>query len=316
MVMAMVMTQLCHRVAVTGSTGFIGMHLLRGLHAAGAEIVAIAAADKHIERLEGLPFPVEQIIVDDICNLGNAIRQAKAEYVIHLSAFVSTERSLHALDETLRQNLLPTISLLAAAAEVEAARVVLLGSCEEYSQKTAPFDTGLATDPSSPYGASKAAATAYARMFTNSFRLSTVVLRPSVVYGPGQSDRMLISQVMKAMSKNRSVEVTRGEQTRDFIFVEDVVQAIIRSLTVPSAEGDVWNVGSGEVVTVRNCLERIERITGRTGLIEYGKRSYSENEIFQYELKVRGTYAAFDWKPSVTLDEGLHKTWESFRDKV
>ena len=314
--MAMVMTQLRHRVAVTGSTGFIGMHLLRGLHAVGAEIVAIAAADKHIERLDELPFPVEHIIVDDICNLGDAIRRAKAEYVIHLSAFVSTERSLHALDETLRQNLLPTISLLAAAAEVQVARVVLLGSCEEYSQKTTPFDTALATDPSSPYGASKAAATAYARMFTNSFGLSTVVLRPSVVYGPGQSDRMLISQVMKAMSKNRSVEVTRGEQTRDFIYVEDVVKAIIRSLTVSSAEGDVWNVGSGEVVTVRDCLERIERITGRTGLIEYGKRSYSENEIFQYELKVQGTYAAFDWKPSVTLDEGLHKTWESFRDKV
>jgi UDP-glucose 4-epimerase len=316
MVMAMVMTQLRHRVAVTGSTGFIGMHLLRGLHAVGAEIVAIAAADKHIERLDGLPFPVEQAIVDDMCNLGDAIRRAKAEYVIHLSAFVSTERSLQALDETLRQNLLPTISLLAAAAEVQVARVVLLGSCEEYSQKTTPFDTALATDPSSPYGASKAAATAYARMFTNSFRLSTVVLRPSVVYGPGQSDRMLISQVMKAMSKNRRVEVTGGEQTRDFIYVEDVVKAIIRSLTVPSAEGDVWNVGSGEVVTVRDCLERIERITGRTGLIEYGKRSYSENEIFQYELKVRGTYAAFNWKPSVTLDEGLHKTWESFRDKV
>jgi UDP-glucose 4-epimerase len=316
MVMAMVMTQLRHRVAVTGSTGFIGMHLLRGLHAVGAEIVAIAAADKHIERLDGLPFLVEQAIVDDMCNIGDAIRRAKAEYVIHLSAFVSTERSLQTLDETLRQNLLPTISLLTAAAEVQVARVVLLGSCEEYSQKATPFDTALATDPSSPYGASKAAATAYARMFTNSFRLSTVVLRPSVVYGPGQSDRMLISQVMKAMSKNRRVEVTGGEQTRDFIYVEDVVKAIIRSLTVPSAEGDVWNVGSGEVVTVRDCLERIERITGRTGLIEYGKRSYSENEIFQYELKVQETYAAFDWKPSVTLDEGLHKTWESFRDKV
>ncbi len=139
------MTLLRHRVAVTGSTGFIGMHLLRGLHAVGAEIVAIAGADKHIERFNGLPFPVEQVIVDDVCNLGDAIRRSKAEYVIHLSAFVSTERSLHALDETLRQNLLPTISLLTAAAEVQVARVVLMGSCEEYSQKTSPFDTALAT---------------------------------------------------------------------------------------------------------------------------------------------------------------------------
>jgi UDP-glucose 4-epimerase len=236
--------------------------------------------------------------------------------VIHLGAFVSTARSMHALEETVRENLLPTISLLRAAAEAKVARVILMGSCEEYSGRTAPFDTALATDPSSPYGASKAAATAYARMFSNAFGLSTVVLRPSVVYGPGQSERMLISQVMKAIAEERTVEVTEGGQTRDFIYVEDVVTAIIRSLTVPSTDGDVWNVGSGEIVTVRECLERIERITGRVGLIEYGKRAYSENEIFQYELKLDGTFAAFDWKPTVTLDEGLHKTWEFFRDNV
>jgi len=303
-------------VAVTGATGFIGMHLLRGLHAAGAEIVAIAAADKHIERLDSLPFPLQRVVLDDTSNVGDAIREAKAEYVIHLSAFVSTARSLDALDATLRENLLPTISLLTAAAEVHADRVILMGSCEEYSQKTSPFDTALATDPSSPYGASKAAVTAYARMFSNSFGLSTVVLRPSVVYGPGQSERMLISQVMKAISENRSVEVTAGEQTRDFIYVEDVVNAIIRSLIAPGAENGVWNVGSGEVVTVRSCLESIERITGRTGLIEYGRRPYSESEIFKYELKAEETCAALDWKPSITLDEGLRKTWEFFREKA
>jgi nucleoside-diphosphate-sugar epimerase len=289
------------------------MHLLRGLHAAGAEIVAIAAADRHIDRLHTLPFPVEEVLVDDRCAIGDAIRRARAEYVIHLGAFVTTVRSQQILEETLRENLLATISLLSASAETSVARVILMGSCEEYSQKMTPFDTAVATDPSSPYGASKAAATAYARMFNNSFKLPAIVLRPSVVYGPGQSERMLISQVMKAISENRTVEVTTGEQTRDFIYVEDLVMAIIRSLTVPITEGDVWNVGSGEVVTVRDCLERIERITGRTGLIQYGKRPHSENEIFHYELKVQGTYDAFDWKPSVTLDEGLHKTWESFR---
>jgi UDP-glucose 4-epimerase len=307
---------LSRRVAVTGATGFIGMHLLRGLHAAGAEIVAIVAADKHIERLDSLPFSVQRVILGDASDMGGAIREAKAGYVIHLSAFVSTARSLEALGATLRDNLLATISLLTAAAELHADRVILMGSCEEYSQRSSPFDTALATDPSSPYGASKAAATAYARMFSNSFGLSTVVLRPSVVYGPGQSERMLISQVMKAISQNRPVEVTAGEQTRDFIYVEDVVNAIIQSLTMPNVGRGVWNIGSGEVVTVRSCLERIERITGRAGLIEYGKRPYTENEIFQYELKDEETYAALDWKPSITLDAGLRKTWEFFRDKA
>jgi UDP-glucose 4-epimerase len=306
---------LSQRVAVTGSTGFIGMHLLRSLHAAGAEIVAIAAPGKHLERLDSLPFPVEPIVVDDLSNLGDAIRHANAPYIIHLSAFISTERSLRALEQTVQQNLLPSISLLTAASETNATRVILMGSCEEYSHNVTPFDTTLATDPSSPYGASKAAATAYARMFTNAFKLPTVVLRPSVVYGPGQSPRMLISQVMQALSENRSIDVTEGKQTRDFVYVEDVVDAIILSLTTARIEGNVWNIGSGEVVIVRDCLERIERITGRTGLIEFGKRPYIEREIFHYELKVKETYAAFNWRPAVMLDEGLHRTWESIHNR-
>jgi UDP-glucose 4-epimerase len=305
---------LSHRIAVTGATGFIGMHLLRGLHAAGASIIAIVAAARHPEKLDSLSFPVERIVVDDITEIREAIRMANAQHVIHLSASVSTERTIHSLEETLHQNLLPTIALLAAAAEAKVGRVILMGSCEEYSQQASPFDVKLATDPSSPYGASKAAATAYARMFTNAFGLSTMVLRPSVVYGPGQPERMLISQVMKALSESRSIAVTEGRQTRDFIFVTDVVDAIIQAVTISPLEGHVWNLGSGEVITVRDCLERIERITGRVGLIEYGKRPYSENEIFCYELKVQDTYDAFNWKPSTMLDDGLRKTWDTFTD--
>ncbi len=311
----MAMTLVSKRVAVTGATGFIGMHLLRRLHAAGAEPVVVVEPDKHLDRLDSLPFPVERVLVGDLSKLGDAIQRAEAPYVVHLSAFVSTERSIEALEQSVQRNLLPTISLLAAASASRASRVILMGSCEEYSHNATPFDMALATDPSSPYGASKAAATAYASMFTNSFELPTVVLRPSVVYGPGQSPRMLISQVMKALAENRTIDVTEGKQTRDFVYVEDVADAIVVSLTVPRIDGRAWNIGSGEVVIVRDCLERIERITGRSGLIEFGKRPYIQREIFHYELKVKETYAAFNWRPSVMLDEGLIRTWESIRNR-
>jgi nucleoside-diphosphate-sugar epimerase len=289
------------------------MHLLRALQAVGAQTVAIVEASKHPERLDTLPFPVERIVVEDVAEMAAAVQQAAPAYVIHLSAYISTQRTLASLHESLQRNLLPTISLLTACAGLPAKRVILMGSCEEYSHNFVPFDTALATDPSSPYGASKAAATAYARMFTNSFNLPTVVLRPSVVYGPGQSQRMLISQVMQAIAAGRTIDVTEGKQTRDFVYVTDVVDAVLRALTVPGIEGDAWNIGSGEVVIVRDCLERIERITGTSGLIEYGKRAYIDKEIFHYELKVKETYAAFNWRPSVMLDEGLRRTWETIR---
>jgi UDP-glucose 4-epimerase len=301
------------RIAVTGAAGFIGMHLLHALDQAGARIVAIVVAGRNADRIRSLPFPVELILVDEVAHIGNAIRQANARYVIHLNGYITTERSLSSMQQTIEWNLLSTVSMLTACSEMEVERVILMGSCEEYGQDVAPFDTRLAPDPSSPYGASKSAATAYARMFTNSFKLPAVVLRPSVVYGPGQSPRMLISQVMKALAENRVIDVTEGRQTRDFLYVGDLVDAILLALTAPSIDGEVWNVGSGEVVTVRDCLERIEKITGRAGLIDYGGRPYIDREIFRYEINIEPTCVALQWRPVIMLDEGLRRTWQSIR---
>ncbi len=299
------------RVAVTGASGFIGRHLLRALHEAGAEITAVTIDGTPAEYLDSPPFPVERVAVDHVQNIGDGIRKAVPRYVIHLNGYISMERSVASVAKTLEWNLLSTISLLRACSEVGVERVVMMGSCEEYGQKISPFDPALAPDPNSPYGASKAAATAYARMFYGSFQLPTVVLRPSVVYGPGQSARMLIPMVMKALAENRTIDVTEGRQTRDFVFVGDVVDAIQIALEAPDIVGDVWNIGSGEIVTVRECIEEIEHVTGLTGLVHYGARPYVDREIFHYEPMVENTYQAFGWRPAITLNKGLQITWDS-----
>ena len=243
--------------------------------------------------------------------MGEAVRAAAPDFVVHLSAHVSTERSYASLAQTLEWNLLSTIDVLTACAQTGVRRVILMGSTEEYGQNAAPFDPRLGLDPPSPYAASKAAQTAYARMFHNTFGLETVILRPTVVYGPGQSPRMLISMVMEALAAGREIDVTEGKQTRDFVFIDDVVDSILLSLTAPGLAGEVWNVGSGEVVTVRDCLERIEAITATEGLVLYGARPYISREIFRYESEVESTYKALHWRPSVLLNEGLRRTWKS-----
>jgi UDP-glucose 4-epimerase len=301
------------RVAVTGAGGFTGLHLMRRLHAAGADIIAIAVAGKPTPGLDALPFSFERILVEDVRTMGDAIRQAAPRYVVHLSGFISTERSLPIIRQTMDWNLISTISLLTACTEVHAERVILMGSGDEYGQKFSPFDPARAPDPSSPYGASKAAATSYAKMFYGSFQLPTVVLRPSVAYGPGQSPRQLISMVMRALAEGRPIDVTLGEQTRDFIYIEDTISIIMEALLADGILGEDYNVGSGEIVTVRHCLELIERITGRSRLIQYGGRPYPAGERFHYEPLLEKTYKAFQWRPTVMLEEGLLRTWHSFR---
>jgi UDP-glucose 4-epimerase len=281
------------RVAVTGAGGFTGLHLMRRLHAAGADIIAIAVAGKPTPGLDALPFSFERILVEDVRTMGDAIRQAAPRYVVHLSGFISTERSLPIIRQTMDWNLISTISLLTACTEVHAERVILMGSGDEYGQKFSPFDPARAPDPS--------------------FQLPTVVLRPSVAYGPGQSPRQLISMVMRALAEGRPIDVTLGEQTRDFIYIEDTISIIMEALLADGILGEDYNVGSGEIVTVRHCLELIERITGRSRLIQYGGRPYPAGERFHYEPLLEKTYKAFQWRPTVMLEEGLLRTWHSFR---
>jgi nucleoside-diphosphate-sugar epimerase len=127
---------------------------------------------------------------------------------------------------------------------------------------------------------------------------------------------MLIAQVMAALAAGEAVDVTEGQQTRDFLYVADLVAAIVAALTEPGAAGAVLDVGSGEAVTVRECLERIERLTGRSGLVRYGARAYSERETFHYAVDPVPAREALGWEAKVGLDEGLKRVWIDTQSQV
>ncbi len=303
------------RVAVTGATGFIGTHLVDHLRAAGAHVTAIVARARASSR-DGHTDADATIFFDTPADLPVAVCAAAPEFVVHLHAAVSSARSATAIPEMVEHNLLPSIALMSAALDMNLQRLILIGSGEEFGPRTGLFNDETAPNPVSPYGASKAAVTAFARMYANAFALPVTVLRPSVVYGPGQAPRMLIPQVMQALREGREVPTTAGEQTRDFIHVDDLARGILAALTAPASgkiDGRAWNLGTGEIVTVRDTLARIERLTGTSGLIRYGALPYRTGELFRYEPEVASTFEALLWCPTLTLDEGLRQTWASFR---
>jgi UDP-glucose 4-epimerase len=296
------------RVVVTGATGFLGGHVLEQLQAAGAAVIAVVDRSRG-SRHRSPAQSVETLSFDRPDELVATVRAAHPDYVVHLHAVVTTERSAAAVQRTLEANLLPSLDLMVACDEMKAKRLILMGSGEEFGPVTGPFDEYTIADPPSPYGASKAAVTGYAKMFHRAFNLPVVVLRPSVVYGPCQAPRMLVPQVMHALREGREIAVTEGRQTRDFIYVEDVARGILAALTAPGVDGGSYNLASGEVVSVKDCLARIEAISGRSGLIRYGAIPYKAGEIFSYEPVAERTYTALDWRPRFSLDEGLAKTW-------
>jgi UDP-glucose 4-epimerase len=297
---------------VTGATGFLGTHVVEQLQASNATVVAVADKSRLPRRPYSAAKSIETIWFDRPAEMVAAVRSARPDFVVHLYAAVTTDRSAAAVRSTTEINLLPSLDLMMACAEMKIGRLILMGSGEEFGPNSGQFDDDTIADPASPYGASKAATTSYARMFSRAFDLPVVVLRPSVVYGPLQSPRMLIPQVMHALAEGREVAVTEGRQTRDFIHVEDVAHGILCALEADGKiNGRSFNLASGEIVTVKDCLARIERISGRRDLIRYGALSYKQGEIFAYEPIAERSFSALNWRPSISLDEGLASTWES-----
>ncbi len=301
------------RIVVTGATGFLAGYVIRQLRAARAEIVAVVQRSRAASRHEELNESIETLWFDHASEIAATVRGANPDYVIHLHAAISTQRTTEAFRATLEANLIPSLELMSACTEIPVKKLVLLGTGEEFGSSTGPFDESTLPDPPSPYGASKAAITTYARMFHTVFKLPVVVLRPSVIYGPGQASRMLIPQVMHALREGRAIPVTEGRQTRDFIHVEDVARGILAALVAQNVTGHSYNLASGEIVTVRDCLEKIEAITGLSGLIQYGALPYKPGEIFVYEPISAKTFTALHWRPSVWLEDGLAETWASLQ---
>jgi nucleoside-diphosphate-sugar epimerase len=237
----------------------------------------------------------------------------KPDVVFHLGAMISTHRSLEAFRTTLEWNFLSTVQLYEALSKTTLSRLVQIGSCEEYGRLAVPFQEAVALDPASPYSASKAAASCYARMFHNCFGLPAVVVRPSVIYGPDQDPVLLIPEVITQLLQNCEVEVTEGRQTRDFLYVDDAVDALVQAAVIPGAPGEVFNIGSGEIVTVRRCVELIGELIGKPHLIRYGARPYSPYEIWDYAPDTSRARQHLLWQPRTSLLEGLTSTIAAYR---
>ena len=185
------------------------------------------------------------------------MHKIKPEIVIHLAGEVRGERSIEAVDATLRANLMATVEILEAATRLASRRIVLSGSLLEE-----PTGTARAIPPS-PYGASRWAASAYARMFHALFGTPMVILRPSFAYGPGQETTKLVPHVItKLLAGERPELGSSGERMIDFVYAPDVAEAYVAATAAPDVEGMTVDIGVGRLTSVRDVVETIVRLVG------------------------------------------------------
>ncbi|GIK39321.1 MAG: UDP-glucose 4-epimerase-like protein [Chloroflexota bacterium] len=295
---------------VTGGAGFIGSHLVEVLLAQGQQVrVLDNLSTGRRANLAGVMDQIEFVegTIEDQATVARAV--AGVEVVFHLAAIVSVPHSMAEPAQTELINTLGTLNLLQAARTAGVRRLVLSSTCAIYGDDpTLPKTETMRPQPKSPYAVSKLAAEHYCQIFWEAFGLETVVLRYFNVFGPRQDPSSPYSGVISIFVDKLSQGAVPtifgdGRQTRDFVSVEDVVQANLLAATVPQAAGNTLNIGTGYPVSIRQLFEALRQIFECEVTPTYGP-ARSGDVLHSYADSSQAK-AILGWKPQVTLEAGL-----------
>jgi UDP-glucose 4-epimerase len=266
------------KVLVTGGAGFIGSHIVQRLLMEGCEVTVLDnLTTGKMENLDGLEGKERLRFmrgdITDMQTVKEALKEVDA--VFHEAAFVSVNLSVQ--DPLLANeiNVNGTLNLLKASVDAGVKRFVFASSAAVYGEELAPKkDEGMVCEPSNPYGITKLAGESYVRAFWKVYQLPTVALRYFNVYGPRQSFDLncayggavtiFINRLMRDLPP---VIYGDGEQTRDFVYVEDIVEANMQALSCEEATGQAFNIGSGSRVSVNEVAGALKQALDKNGLL-------------------------------------------------
>ncbi len=296
---------------------------MRRLVEARAQVYAGVAPDEKPERIAALPAQAQRLFFDlrDAGAVRAAVTRAAPQVVIHLAAVGATNFVDPAL--ALAVNAGGALHLLDALKEYVSKdncvqRVVLVGTCYEYGAREA-IEGGNQVgcfDPFNAYAASKVAAWAFGRMYWRAYDLPVVTVRPFQVYGPGQPKHTLVPAAIRAALAGNDFSMTPGEQQRDFIYVDDVVEGMLAAATALGIEGHSLDLGTGHVHPICEVVERIWTMTGAQGRILAGALPYRPGEVMCLAADADRTARLTGWRARVRLEEGLRHTIEKIQARV
>lgn len=302
---------------VTGAGGFIGSHLVEALLHRGARVRAfIRYTSRNDLGLLKLLSPEDlaeiEVVPGDLRD-EHAIHQAVKDcrLVFHLGALISIPYSYVHPAEAAAVNFIGTLNVLMACREHGVERLVHTSTSEVYgTARQAPIDETHPLQGQSPYSASKIGADKLVESFVASYGLPAVTVRPFNTFGPRQSARAVIPTIVTQALVKDEIKLGNLTATRDFTFVSDTVNGFLRAAEAQGVEGDVFNLGTGEEITIGDLAKRImDRLGKSLPVVEDSPRLRPEaSEVMRLLSDNSLAIRRLGWKPEVALDEGLDRT--------
>jgi UDP-glucose 4-epimerase len=309
------------RIVVTGGAGFVGSNIVRKLLKEGSRVVVLddfytgdennlPLGEANLEVIKGSVTDYE--LTRDVVKGAGVVFHEAARNII-----VSTRNPR----EDYEVNIGGTLNVLLAVRECKVPRVVYASSASVYGNpRYLPINEDDSTNMLSPYAVSKFAGENYCKAFYESYGLSTSMVRYSNVYGPAQRpDNPYCGVIAKFFELAMAGKAPRihgdGEQTRDFTYIDDVVDATLLAGVSPKAEGQVYNVGTGRETSVNQLARMIIQITGAELEPEYVDRRDIDN-IRRRVVNIEKIRRELRWSPSVIIEKGLQHTYQWVKENL
>lgn len=302
------------RILITGGAGFIGSNLVEYLIRNGFKVKIIDnLSTGKIDNLRGVAENIELRIGDIADTIAYKDFFEGIDYVVHLAAVTSVQKSLEDPDLTYKVNVEGTRNILEFSEKFKIKRFIFASSCSIYGDpKNLPVSEEAEFSPLSPYADSKVKGEKICFDYMKK-GLDIVILRFFNVFGPKQDAESPYSGVIsrfikKILNSENPIIYGDGEQTRDFVYVEDILNAIEKALTSKLANNRVFNIGSGQRHSVNQIFNILKEISSFNGRPEYMDRR--KGEVRHTLADISKAERELCWKPKISIDEGLRRTFE------
>jgi len=307
------------KVLITGATGFIGSHLTRKLIDEGFEVGIIKRENSDVWRIRDLMNKLSIYNADlrDLHEVSEAISNFKPNVVFHLATYYAVEHKPQEISLMVDTNILGAINLLESSKESEVKLFVNTSSCAVYKESKVKLRENSCLGPVNFYALTKLQAEQACSFYTKKYGLRTVTFRLFPPYGPADHERRLIPYAIKSFLEEKKLRLTTGRQRWDFVYIDDVIEAYLKLLNISNLpiEHEIFNIGTGNAVSVREVITRIKDIFGVGLESNWGVIPHRNSEIWFLCADIDKTKNILKWRPKTQiLREGLEFTVKWYKN--
>lgn len=307
--------EMFERTLIIGGTGFIGANLLSEIMRIGGQPTVLTRKEIPRQLSSRLNRKVHSVKIDirDFEATQKFLKKYKPTLIINAASAHGLENTKTGNNDEINRRAI--LNILESANRVKTRRIILFGSADEYGYQPIPQKENFALEPNSAYARAKAEITHLAQKMYREEKLPVVILRPFTIYGIDQPPGMFLSEAIKCALSGNSFEMSEGKQKRDYIFISDFVNAVMKAICTSGIEGEVFNIGSGRAFPLKEIALKIWEISGADkSVLKIGARTAGLSELHDTCADISKAKRILQWQPAVTLEDGLTETIKSTRE--